>query len=76
MKDKSKPKFPANMWGINFKEEEYGVLVIKETEEEVIEVAKKLKEKYNFESEPDITYLGYDKNKKTKRKNRRNGSRK
>ena len=75
MKNKSKPKFPVNMWGINFEEDEYGVLVTKETEEEVIEIAKKLKEKYNFDSEPTITYLGYDKNKKAKRKNRRNGSR-
>ncbi len=75
MKNKSKPKFPANMWGINFEEEEYGVLVTRETEQEVIELANKIKEKHNFESEPNITYLGYDKNKKAKRKNRRNGSR-
>jgi len=74
MKNKSKPKFPPNTWGINFEEDEYAVLVENKTEQEANEIAKKLKEKYNFESDPDITYLGCDKNKlKPNKKKRRNG---
>lgn len=60
---KSKPRFPPNTWGICFTKNEYAVIILNKTEEEITDLAKKIKQKYDFEDEAVITYLGSDKNK-------------
>jgi len=45
MKNKDKPKFQPNTWGITFEEYEYSVIVTNKTKDEVVEIVKKIKEK-------------------------------